>query len=54
MGERCVRNAQAEGSNPFISTSPCLSAYPLSPLPFPCSFLMRSRVTLSFFGFVIY
>ena len=20
MGERCVRNAQAEGSNPFIST----------------------------------
>ena len=21
MGERCVRNAQVEGSNPFISTS---------------------------------
>ena len=54
LGERSVRNAEAEGSNPFISTNSyghlnarCLSSCLRTPLGFELHFLLHAHSDVS-------
>ena len=47
LGERCVRNAEAEGSIPFKSTTSCVSSTPISRLT-SCGAQIVSRDPCSF------